>query len=271
MPCASAWCRRRLLGSAVRMCERDMNTSEEYFTKKLYPFQDGILSIVKKSGTPFYLTGGTALSRRWFAHRYSEDLDLFVDADPRYSAHVDALFMSLKDAEKEGALVVDDERLRRSRWHTQLWVSRTVEGETIDLKVDLVNDTAPHVGDVEVDPVLGRADNWRNILSNKIAAVFRYEPKDVADIWIISRNRSFSWREIVSEALCKEGGVDPVALHDILRSVPERELARVAWSSPVDLKALLSDLAVIADDILFGRQNSLLTSAGASRGGCPSG
>jgi hypothetical protein len=219
---------------------------------------------VKRSGTPFYLTGGTALSRRWFAHRYSEHLDLFVDADPRYPAHVDALFMSLKDAEKEGALLVDDERLRRSQWHTQLWVSKTVGGETIDLKVDLVNDTAPHVGDVEVDPVLGRTDNVRNILSNKIAAIFRYEPKDVADVWIISRNRSFSWREIISDALRKEGGVDPVALHDILRSVPEGELARVAWSSPIDLKALRADLSAIADDILFGRRNSLapLTTTG---------
>ena len=93
-----------------------------------------------------------------------------------------------------------------------------------------------------------------------MAAVFRYEPKDVADIWIISRNRSFSWRDIVSEALRKEGGVDPVALHDILCSVPELELARVAWSSPVDLKALLSDLSAIADDILFGRANSLFPS-----------
>jgi len=105
--------------------------------------------------------------------------------------------MSLKNAEREGALILDSERLRRSPWRTQLWVSSIVGGETIDLKVDLVNDTAPHVGDIEVDPVLGRTDNVRNILSNKIAAVFRYEPKDVADIWIISQNRSFSWREII--------------------------------------------------------------------------
>jgi hypothetical protein len=244
------------------MFERDMNTSKEYFTEKLYPFQDGILNIVKKSGTPFYLTGGTALSRRWYAHRYSEDLDLFVDADPHYAAHVDVLFASLKDAEKEGALLVDSDRLRRSAWHTQLWVATKVGGQTIDLKVDLVNDTAPHIGDIEVDQVLGRTDNWRNILANKIAAVFRYEPKDVADIWVIARNRSFGWREIVSDALRKEGGVDPVALRDILSSVPEAELARVLWSAPIDLKALLTDVAAIADDILFGRMNSLFHPAG---------
>ena len=39
-----------------------MNLQEKYYTKKLYPFQDGVLNIVKKLNTDFYLTGGTALS-----------------------------------------------------------------------------------------------------------------------------------------------------------------------------------------------------------------
>ncbi len=39
-----------------------MNWSAKYHTQSLYPFQDGVLNIVKKSGAPFYLTGGTALS-----------------------------------------------------------------------------------------------------------------------------------------------------------------------------------------------------------------
>jgi hypothetical protein len=237
-----------------------MNTSGEYCRERLYPLQDGILSIVKRSGTPFYLTGGTALSRRWFAHRYSEDLDFFVDSDPRYAAHVDTVFALLKEAEGAGELVVDQQRLRRSQWHTQLWVSEVIRGENVELKIDLVNDTAPRVGSVEADPVLGRTDNWRNILANKVAAVFRYEPKDIADIWIIARNRSFNWREIISDALRKEGGIDPVILHGILRSVPRDELARVAWSSPVDLPRMSADLSIIADDILYSNANSLFPS-----------
>ncbi len=32
----------------------------------------------KKLETPFYLTGGTALSRHYFNHRYSDDIVLFV-------------------------------------------------------------------------------------------------------------------------------------------------------------------------------------------------
>lgn len=239
-----------------------MNTSENYYREKLYPFQDGILRLVKKSATPFYLTGGTALSRRWFAHRYSEDLDLFVDSDPRYAAHVDAVFALLKEAEGDGELAVDQARLRRSPWHTQLWVTQENSGGTVELKIDLVNDTAPRVGSVESDPVLGRTDNWRNILANKMAAVFRYEPKDLADIWVMARNRAFDWREVISEALRKEGGIDPVILHGILRSVPREELARVAWSSPVDLHRMSADLCIIADDILYSRANSLFPAPG---------
>lgn len=122
------------------------------------------------------------------------------------------------------------------------------------------NDTAPRVGGVESDPVLGRTDNWRNILANKVAAVFRYEPKDLADIWVMARNRSFDWREVISEALRKEGGIDPVILHGILRSVPREELARVAWTSAVDLPRMSAELSIIADDILYSRANSLCTS-----------
>lgn len=239
-----------------------MNTSEEYYRERLYPFQDGILRIVRRSATPFYLTGGTALSRRWFSHRYSEDLDLFVDSDPRFAAHVDAVLTLLREAESDGELVVDPQRLRRSPWHAQLWVTKGYREGTVDLKIDLVNDTAPRVGDVEIDPLLGRIDNWRNILANKVAAVFRYEPKDAADIWIIARNRSFGWREVIADAVLKEGGLDPVILHGILRTVPRDELARVAWAVPVDLSRVSADLCILADDILFSRENSLCPQKG---------
>jgi hypothetical protein len=180
-----------------------------------------------------------------------------VDSDPHYAAHVDVVFALLKEAERGGELVVDQQRLRRSQWHTQLWVARKERGEAVDLKIDLVNDTAPRVGDVETDPILGRTDAWRNILANIIAAVFRFEPKDVADIWVIAKRRAFSWADVIADALRKEGGIDPVTLHGILRTVPREELARVAWASPVDLAGILADLRVIADDILYRRENSL--------------
>lgn len=46
----------------LKNCEKDMNSCEKWYRENLYPSQDGMMSIIKKLNTPFYLTGGTALS-----------------------------------------------------------------------------------------------------------------------------------------------------------------------------------------------------------------
>lgn len=48
--------------------------------QKLYHAQDRVLSRLKQSpGFPYVLSGGTALSRFYFHHRFSEDLDFFCE------------------------------------------------------------------------------------------------------------------------------------------------------------------------------------------------
>jgi predicted nucleotidyltransferase component of viral defense system len=150
-----------------------MNWSAKYYTENLYPFQDGVLNIVKKSGAPFYLTGGTALSRGYFNHRYSDDLDLFVNQDDRYPDYVQTLFRHFEIAQKAGHFTIDYNRLRRFENFTQFFLIRTLESETIELKIDVVNDVASHDGEFEEDATMGRLDSWRNILSNKLSAIFR--------------------------------------------------------------------------------------------------
>ena len=49
------------------------------FYTKLYAFQDELLEIVRAQNVEFYLTGGTVLSRAYLNHRYSDDLDFFVN------------------------------------------------------------------------------------------------------------------------------------------------------------------------------------------------
>jgi len=41
---------------------------------------DKVLALIRRTDTAFYLTGGTALGRHYLHHRYSDDLDLFVNA-----------------------------------------------------------------------------------------------------------------------------------------------------------------------------------------------
>ena len=56
--------------------------------KLLYLLQNRFLDWWAQFELPFYLTGGTALGRFYLNHRYSEDLDFFVNADPEFSKHI---------------------------------------------------------------------------------------------------------------------------------------------------------------------------------------
>ena len=64
---------------------------------------------------------------------------------------------------------------------------------TASLKLDFVNDIAFRIGNPQPGALYNRIDTFENILSNKISALYRYESKDIADIWAIARRFSFSW------------------------------------------------------------------------------
>ena len=232
-----------------------MKMSEKFYQENLYPFQDGILNIVRKLNTPFYLTGGTALSRHYFNHRFSDDLDLFVNSDPNYSRYVAQILNALEENQKRFNFAIDYRRLRKENHYTQLFLTHL--DNSADLKLDLINDIAAHYGEFEHSEKMGLIDGWKNILSNKLAAVFRYEAKDFADIWIIAKSKAFSWRKIIAEAKTKEAGIDPLALFEILKSFPADEIASVKWNIPVDENNFIADLKKIADDIFQGRENTL--------------
>ncbi|MGQ9903733.1 MAG: hypothetical protein ACUVRU_05165 [Anaerolineae bacterium] len=55
-----------------------MWTSEFYLTR-LYPVQNQALRLITDLGAEFYLTDETALSRGYLNHRFSDDLDFFVN------------------------------------------------------------------------------------------------------------------------------------------------------------------------------------------------
>lgn len=230
-----------------------MKESGEYYTKNLYPLQDGILNIVKELKLPFYLTGGTALNRNYFRHRYSDDIDLFVNKDINFNQHIEALYKVLQEKQRAGLFSIDYQRTRRSENFFQLFILK----EDVELKIDLVNDIASHYGDFINNHVLGKVDSLRNILSNKLSAIFRYEPKDVVDVWIICKNLKCNLREIIDEAKSKEAGVDPVAIYEILSSFPLDKLSIIKWIEKPETEIFKKEIMQIAEDILHGRENSL--------------
>jgi len=54
-------------------------TDEEaaFYQQRLYPLQDHVFSLCANY-EDLYLTGGTALARYYFQHRWSDDIDLFI-------------------------------------------------------------------------------------------------------------------------------------------------------------------------------------------------
>lgn len=180
-----------------------------------------------------------------------------MNQDESYPEHVQCLFEHLEEAQRAGYFSIDYQRIQKYEQFTQFFVSRYVAGETVELKIDMVNDVAAHFGEHVQDEKLGQLDNWRNILSNKLAAIFRFEPKDVVDVWIIARHRAFHWQELIQEAKAKELGVEPVALYQILTSFPTKELSVIKWVKPVDTEIFKQELHQIAHDIFHGTENTL--------------
>lgn len=211
---------------------------------------------MQNAKTPFFLTGGTALSRHYTHHRYSDDLDFFVINDPEYTRHVNIILQKLIDADSTGVFNLDSNSVNKGKAYTQLFVTDTKLNK-IELKVEFINDVAAHYGLISIDPLLGRIDSLRNILSNKLTALFRSEPKDVADIHAITLQHNFNWRDIIVEAKAKEVAADPEIIYDMLKSFPLEYLDTIKWISPPDVDTFEHEIQTIADDILYGRDNSL--------------
>lgn len=231
-----------------------MNQLDKYYVGKLYPMQDGIIEIVEDLKLPFYLTGGTALSRFYYNHRYSDDLDFFVNNDADFREYVKSFLNYFQKPPKKLNLLLDIERINITENYAQLFLYQ----EDMELKLDFVNDLSVRFDDVIIDRKLGRIDSLRNILSNKISALYRFEIKDYIDIWCIAKNYGFNWRQLINEAKQKEASVDPLEIVNLFKSFPFENLNIIKWVKPVDHHQIKADFSIIAEDILNGSDNSLI-------------
>jgi len=175
--------------------------------------------------------------------------------DSDYSSYVNRLLKSFVDEEVDGRFKLDRSEIVRGKDFTQLFIVDKKNPE-VELKIDLVNDVAAHYGQIIDVPILGRIDSMRNILSNKLTALFRSEPKDVVDIQAIAKIKDFNWKSIVNEAKSKEAGIEPEIVYDLLMSFPIKHLDSIKWINRPNDVDFEEDIKTIADDILFGRDNS---------------
>ena len=194
----------------------------------------------------FYLTGGTALSRFYLNHRYSDDLDFFTNQDKNFKSNSDN-FISLIS---KNFLYVEIEM--KSSDFVRFYINMN----NIQLKIELINDVAYHYNGLINKNC--KVDNWQNILSNKISAISRNSPKDFADILFLSLNFNFNWIEIFEQAKEKDTWVNEIEISGIIDEFQIERLNEIKWVSEIsDFTKFKKYFHSIAKDILLGGNNSL--------------
>lgn len=217
--------------------------NRELYFDVLYPFQDRILGVLRGLDTRFYLSGGTAASRGYLHHRFSDDLDLFVNDDKQFGLWADRLIQAL-EAQGTWSVAVS---LREQRF-VRLSL---VEGEVV-LKIEMINDVPSHVGSFRDDPLLGRIDSPENILANKVTAlVDRDEPKDLADVWGFCCRLGLPLAAAIEGAGSKAAGIFPADVARRLCVVTRDDWKLVRWIEPPDPERYVADLVGLGEKLIL--------------------
>jgi len=207
------------------------------------------MNTISKCGVRFFLTGGTALSRAYYNHRYSDDLDFFVNDDDDYPAQVKEIFFKLKE---DGFSWSDTVEFISNKNFTSFKV-RWDKSDTL-LKLDFVNDVASHFGELVKTDLFVRTDSIRNMLSNKLTALFRFAAKDVADIREFALHEKVDWQQAINDARQKEAGLEIPIICDILQGMPESEFETIAWTKKPTWQEFRGDIDRIVLEMISGER-----------------
>lgn len=218
-----------------------MTNKPAFYFDVLYPFQDRVIQVINRADTGFYLTGGTAASRGYLHHRFSDDLDYFVNDDNRFGLWVERIIQSL-NKEWTCEALMKEERFARLN----------LVQKDFSLKIEMVNDVPARVGEVQIHPVLGRMDSAENILANKVTALLdREEPKDLADIWGFCCQRNLSLQAAITDAQSKAAGIFPADLGRVLCSVQKSDWEFIRWIQAPPAETFISQLNQLGESLLL--------------------
>lgn len=197
----------------------------------LLPHQIRILKLFFASdfSKPFFLTGGTALSAFYFAHRESKDLDFFS----LNAFEIGQLTATITDiAEKTQSVPTVKVA---SNTYREIYLENAKDGWI--QRIDIVHDIPRHFGSlVTIDGVV--VDALENIATNKILTLFgRLEPKDYVDFYVIMKKTDLKFEHLFELARQKDLGLFEFYFAQSIASVDTIE----SWprlTIPLDIKEL---------------------------------
>lgn len=211
----------------------------EYYNNTIYPLQDRVFPLF--NDTPFYLTGGTALSRGYYNHRFSDDLDYFVNYHSDFQRiteiQIEKLVKAFKNTEVD----------YKGEYFCRVFIEEK-------LKIEMVNDVPSHIGELFNHPVLGIIDSKENILANKLTAVVdRTLPKDIVDIYFLLKD-GLSIKNALTDAESKAAGVSPLLIAKILAEFDYLIIDNeIKWTVPVSGETIKSYMNNISLSIVEGK------------------
>jgi predicted nucleotidyltransferase component of viral defense system len=211
----------------------------EYYNNVLYPLQDEVIPVFKDS--PFYLTGGTALSRGYYNHRYSDDLDYFVNYHADFQRIAEVQVMKLQ------RIFIDTETDYKGEYFYRVFVGKE------RLKIEMVNDVPSHIGTLVNHSVLGVIDSKENILANKLTAIVdRTLPKDIVDVYFLLKD-GLSLRQSLLDAKSKAAGISPLLIAKIFGEFDYTIIdTEIKWVSTVSSETIKDYLKSISLSIIKG-------------------
>lgn len=211
--------------------------------KKIYGFQDRVLHLIGELRTGFYLSGGTAASRGYLNHRYSEDLDFFTNDSEEFTLWADRVINTLQGIQQSNLQV----SVKEARF-----VRMFFKSEEFILKLEFINDVPSHIGDIRKDKVLGAIDSAENILANKVTAfIDRNEPKDLADIWGFCCKMRMNLKTAIEDAQSKAAGIFPPVLAEAILSVTQNDWEYINWIHAPEPDQFIKDLNVLGESLIL--------------------
>jgi len=186
----------------------------DFYEKLLYPLQDEIFTLIQTER--FYLSSGTCLSRFYYNHRYSEDLDFFYDGYQFPKEDFEITFREIINRISEQfktELTVDGEYFKR------LFVYQ----KNIALKIEFIFENFKTVGKRKKTKEI-YIDSKENIAANKITTIYaRKTAKDFFDLYFLLQELDFTqvakWSEHKIVPLDYEGAVMAFADQELEGSV----------------------------------------------------
>jgi predicted nucleotidyltransferase component of viral defense system len=184
----------------------------------LTPFQRKVLKAFTEleESKAFYLTGGTALSAFYLAHRLSEDFDLFTSDEPLISV----VARKFKSALESLAIHVQEIRSFSSFWEA------VARAGAESFKIQLAYDSPYMLSALHEKDGL-RIHSLEDIAAGKLLALYgRAEERDFIDIYCIVRDGKISLGTLTELAKRKDPGLDEYYLQLRLNSQKKSPMIR---------------------------------------------